>query len=91
MIEGWDNYYQTKSLSKDEEKQVLKRVDELEKLKPRIAESNLNNNERSNLRNKLHAHNAAIKKLGQELDNIKNELNKNDDIINKYYDDNKKN
>lgn len=55
MIDGWNNLYETKSLKKDYEDEIFKKLIDLEKMRPNLTDVNNFNKEISQTKKKLQA------------------------------------
>lgn len=55
MIDGWNNLYETRSLKKDQEDEIFKKLIDLEKMRPNLTDVNNFNKEISQTKKRLQA------------------------------------
>lgn len=82
LIGGWDEYYQTKSLKKDEDEEIMRKIIELEKLRPNLSDVNNLNREIITLKKRLTTIRSRAKEVKESLTSINVEIEDCDETIN---------
>lgn len=82
LIHGWDELYQTRSLSKGDEDEIMKRVNDLEKLRPSLGDVNNLNKEIQQLKKRMAGIRQRTKEIKDNLTSVNAELEDCDAIVN---------
>lgn len=83
MIDGWNNLYETKSLKKDYEDEIFKKLIDLEKMRPNLTDVNNFNKEISQTKKKLQAIKEKLRNTYEHITSINIEIEEHDRTINK--------
>jgi uncharacterized coiled-coil DUF342 family protein len=83
LIDGWNEYFETKSLKKDHEDEIFKKLNDLEKMRPNVSDVNNFNKEVSQTKKRLTAIKEKLRETYGHITSINIEIEEHDQTINK--------